>query len=168
MLSIPHVNCLKTPIKQYWYPVAILASFWTSTGGWQEFMKSLRICLKPVICLDQSLWGNATILIKSVSSMAMSGLDKSLQTIYALNAIWHILNGKYYKRDIRAHTLIFEALGTLLSPNTIRYFWSTWRWQGVWSSDSKPCVGVTYRSAYSTAYDNIKLEQAIEKSFFQD
>ena len=167
MLSIPHVSCLKILIERHWYPVVILPSFWTSTGGWQGFMKSLRIYFKPVICLDQSLWGNATVLIKCVSRMAMSGLDKSLQTIYALNTIWHILNGKYYKRDIRAHTLIFEALGTLLSPSTIRFFWSTWRWQGMWSRDIKPCVGVTDCSANPTANDNIKHELAIG-IFFQD
>ena len=71
MSSIPHVKCLKTLIEQHWYPMAILPSFWTSTGGCQGFMKSLRIYFKLVICLEQSLWGDTTILIKSVSIMAM-------------------------------------------------------------------------------------------------
>jgi hypothetical protein len=50
--------------------------------------------------------------------MAGSGLREVLETIYAENAVGHILTGKAISRAVRAHFIVDAALNTMLMSET--------------------------------------------------
>ena len=99
----------------------------------------------PIITFDQPLWWKAMTIIQQKQTdsdlkskvlrlgglhmqmsflgsighlMAGSGLQELLETIYAENAVLHILNGKAISRAIRAHFLVDAALTSILMSQT--------------------------------------------------
>ena len=95
----------------------------------------------PIITFDQPLWWKALMIVKSepIGSnlkglvlrlggfhtemsflgcighlMASSGLQELLETIYAPNAIVHMMSGKAISRAVRAHLIVDAALNALM------------------------------------------------------
>lgn len=95
----------------------------------------------PVITFDQPLWWKALMIVKSepVGSnlrsivlrlggfhtemsflgcighiMASSGLQEVFETIYAPNAVVHMMSGKAISRAVRAHLIVDAALNALM------------------------------------------------------
>lgn len=93
----------------------------------------------PVITFDQPLWWKAQTIVKTCpelqptvvrlgafhtemsflgaigSIMSGSGLQEVLETVYARNAVGHMLSGKALSRAVRGHLLVDAALNTILT-----------------------------------------------------
>ena len=95
----------------------------------------------PIITFDQPLWWKALMIVESEPEgsdmkgivlrlggfhtemsflgsighlMASSGLQEVLETIYASNAVVHMLSGKAISRAVRAHFIVDAALNALM------------------------------------------------------
>lgn len=100
--------------------------------------------IPPVLTFDQPLFWKALLIIEAEPSwsylknvvlrlgglrmemsfmgcighlMAGSGLEQVLETVYAENAVKHILSGKVIARAVRGHLLTHAALSTVLVAN---------------------------------------------------
>ena len=85
--------------------------------------------------------------------MSGSGIDKVLQTIYASNAVVHILRGKAISRAIRAHFIVDASLDAILSADAM---------------DINLFLTISENDSEEDSQDNLQLEDVSSDSLNSD